>query len=358
MIPVAALFSLIPRSKSIWVFGSWRGLKKNDNTHYLFNYILNSERNIKPIWITKNREITGTNIYYHNSIQAIWYSLRAKVVFVTHDRDDVNSVLSAGSTFISLTHGIPLKKIGLDASYQRFSYVTGLFDKYIRGNLPSKKQPDYIFVGNYASIERFSSATGLNREKILCTGYPRWEDLLGQTSNLSEQKKKILYAPTHRQNGNKEFKPFELDGFNIFIKTILNMEYEFIFKPHPSLKYSIPEKYKDLITVPVDKTIDANFYLKEADFLLTDYSSIIYDFCVLRRPIISFVFDLEEYSKADAGLYDDYDVLVPGPIAKSWEQVLDYIVNPKINQKFLDENYPMDLSEISKNIVHKTCELI
>jgi len=358
MIPITIIFQLIPRSKKIWLFGSWRGLKKNDNTHYLFNYILKYEKSIKPIWITKNKDIKGENIYYHNSIKGIWYSLRAKVAFVTHDRDDINSILSYGAIFISLTHGIPLKKIGLDANYQRFSSFTNIFDKYIRNNLPSKKSSDYIFVGNFASVERFSSATRLNKDKIICMGYSRWEGLLENNNTLPKENKKILYAPTHRENGNKVFKPFDLEGFDVFIAAIRQMNYEFIFKPHPSLKYSIPDKYKNVINIPVDKTIDANFYLKNADILITDYSSILYDYCILARPIISFVFDLEEYSSKDAGLYDDYKNLVPGPICIEWSEVLNFVINPHVNYDFFNKNYPMDLSQISKNIVEKTRELI
>lgn len=355
LIPYCFFISLIPRNKKIWVFGEWHGMKKADNSHYLYEFVLKNEKNIKPIWITKNKKIRGENIYYYNSLKGIYYSFRAKLTFITHDLDDVNYIYSSGSIVVNLTHGIPLKKIGKDVSYLRFGKLTKIFDKYIRDKLPSKKKPNYIFSGNYMSIKNFASAYDVDVKNVFALGYPRWEDLI---NNKTETKNIILYAPTHRKNGDVIFKPFEIEGFKYFMKKIKELNYEFVFKPHPSLNYEISDEIKLLYGNFCSQSFSTNYYLVNSAILITDYSSILYDYAVLRRPIISLIHDLEEYLNEDAGLYDHYENLVPGPLCNNWIEIANKIGDLNISNKFIRENYNFDYNNPSKNIVKKVMEII
>ena len=355
VIPFVYILKLLPRNSSIWVFGEWHGKSKKDNSHYLFNYIIEHEKSIQPIWITDSN-ISGKNIYKKNSFKGIYYSLRAKVVFITHDIDDVNFLWTSGAIIINLTHGIPLKKIGKDVGYKRFGILTSFFDKYIRDLLPSKKKPDYIFSGNSMSIKNFSTAYGVDVKKIFALGYPRWD---GLDENIIQYNEKfILYAPTHRKNGNSTFDPFSINGFENFMKKCQKLGYKFIFKPHPSLNYIIPEEIVSKYDNFYCDSADTNHLLSLAEILITDYSSILYDYMILKRPVISLVHDIDSYINEDAGLYGDYVDLVPGPIFVDWNEIAGNIEFVKFSEDFFKSNYDFDYSNPCINIFNKTREII
>ena len=119
-VPIYWLSFLVPRTSNIWVFGAWHGNQFNDNTSYLFEHILNTEQNIKAVWLTKNNHLIhelrqkGYCIYHKNSIQGFWYGSRAGVTFINCGYDDVNKYCISRSFIVQFWHGIPLKRIKND----------------------------------------------------------------------------------------------------------------------------------------------------------------------------------------------------------------------------------------------------
>ena len=118
--PFYLISLLIPRSLNIWVFGAWFGNQFNDNTAYLFKYVLCNQSNVKAVWLTKNSQIIkdlrkkGYPIYHKNSIKGFWYGSRAGATFINCGYDDVNKYCIKQSLIVQLWHGIPLKKIKSD----------------------------------------------------------------------------------------------------------------------------------------------------------------------------------------------------------------------------------------------------
>ncbi len=86
---------LVPKDDKVWLFGSWNGQRYADQSKYLFEYIVKNHTDIRAIWLTRNQMVydklkeKGCEVYLLYSIPAIWYSMRAKVLFVsqhtTHD---------------------------------------------------------------------------------------------------------------------------------------------------------------------------------------------------------------------------------------------------------------------------------
>lgn len=159
------------------------------------------------------------------------------------------------------------------------------------------------------------------KERIYET-YPEWKD-----------KEIILYAPTFRdKTGDRtHFQP-ELDFKKLSKK--LRKNQIFVIAPHPVMKNTIvKENFNNIYEIRDIHTLDLMFV---SDLLVTDYSSVIFEYALLRKPIIFFCYDLELY---DRGFYLPYDESLPGKIAESQEKLIEYLIAD--NRNNLGETYDM-----------------
>ena len=181
-----------------------------------------------------------------------------------------------------------------------------------------------------------------------------------------KNKKVILFAPTYRGTSLREsyYNYEQLDIEKIY-NELKYEDYIFIFKWHPGLYYKMQknnecpydfEKYKDFYFDFSDKR-DVNDLLLITDILITDYSSIIFDYALLNKPVVYFVYDYEEYSK-DRGLYFDFDEYVYGEISKNSVELINQIKSAKVieteRRKFINKFMSACDGEATK----KTCEWI
>ena len=149
----------------------------------------------------------------------------------------------------------------------------------------------------------------------------------------AKNKKLILYAPTYRGVDPNRETPNELD-----IKKFadaLSDDYILIFKHHQTVKNvpEIPEEYRDKFAYDMTRGrgLDINELMVVSDICITDYSSVAFEFSLFERPLLFYVFDLEEYID-DRGLYYDFNEVTPGPLCKTNEEMIDYI-------KHIDERF-------------------
>ena len=162
----------------------------------------------------------------------------------------------------------------------------------------------------------------------------------------------ITYLPTFRDNiGDKidlfsDFN-FDIEKWNEILcknKIVLNIKMHPVNKP----KDELIEKYKSLNSISFMEEVDVAEILPNTDILITDYSSVFFDFLLTNRPIIFAPFDYEKYITKDRELYYDYDEVTPGPKCKNWEEVLEWIVKFKENPNLFKEE-----REEVKNRFHK-----
>jgi len=138
-------------------------------------------------------------------------------------------------------------------------------------------------------------------------------------------KKVILYAPTFRGRVKEAVSPDKLDS--AAFAEAFGEEYVLVFKHHPFVKNPpvIPPEYNRFAydatkTVPIDKLLCC------ADICISDYSSLVFEYSLFERPMIFFAYDLEEYFDW-RGFYYDFNELAPGLIAKTNEEMINYIRN-------------------------------
>ncbi len=337
------------KDHNIWVFGAIRGTKYMDNAKYLFEYV-NKHTEIQAIWISKNQEVVddlnskGFNAFYEYTSEAKYYARRAKVAVVTHRGNRKKADLpmhtfSKQTKIIQLWHGIPLKKVAFDDKVFSFKHNENSLKWKLKVFLKNTlfpflnyvNEPSLILALSKETQDIFSKAFRTSKDKVLITGYPRNDILL---KNISTEKKefenkKIIYMPTFRGSVNSNFDLFVQYGFDVDkLDTFLskeNMTLEIKLHPFNQPSDDLLKKLaasENIFFLDHDAIYEI---ISEYDMLITDYSSIYFDYLLLDRPIIFAPFDKESYLEKDREFYFDYEEVTPGPKAMNWEEVMQQL---------------------------------
>ena len=166
-------------------------------------------------------------------------------------------------------------------------------------------------------------------------------------------KKLILYAPTFRDSEVDEPK-LHLD-LEMLVKE-LPKEYCLGLRLHPFVaeRFHLEKEYEGKI-IDFSSYYNLNTLLMATDLLITDYSSIIFEYCVFRRPMIFFAYDLEEFSDHGRGFYRDYEEYVPGPVVKTTKEILTVIQEKDWRseklQEFFKDSYAYADGKSAKRVV-------
>lgn len=211
------------------------------------------------------------------------------------------------------------------------------------------RQYRYGVAGSKNIAHFFSEVWGINDENVLPTGMPRMDEFQDpeyrkkKTAELYEQfpickgKKVILYAPTYRgKNNSNAYYPYELIDFEKLYQ-LCGDEYVVLFKMHPWVieDIQIDEKYRDKFQdVKTYPNINDLFYL--TDLLITDYSSNIYEYSLMRKPMLFFAFDKIQYSFS-RGFHRAYEESAPGKVCYTFEEVLKAIETKDFEYEKVEE---------------------
>ncbi|WEG13144.1 CDP-glycerol glycerophosphotransferase family protein [Pullulanibacillus sp. KACC 23026] len=211
----------------------------------------------------------------------------------------------------------------------------------------SKNHRNYTkaIVSSKSVAKYYAEGFGISEDKIIPTGIPRTdvffdrsyqnqvrEDLYKHYPFL-KGKKVITFAPTFRGNGQQSAHyPMEvLDLGKLY--HALKDEYVFLFKIHPFVKndFSIPYEYSDFF-YDFSEYREINDLLFVTDILITDYSSVCFEFALLNRPMIFYAYDVEEYvEKRD--FYYDYHKFIPGTLTRSTDDLIQVIHEERFNMQ-------------------------
>ncbi|QST02826.1 CDP-glycerol glycerophosphotransferase family protein (plasmid) [Pontibacillus sp. ALD_SL1] len=204
---------------------------------------------------------------------------------------------------------------------------------------------DYVAVGSEHMGDIFSKSFGIPPSRMLHIGVPRTdffhqEEKHGEIIEEVNQKypelkgkKVILYAPTFRDHEQHKKTPYPLDLERM--KDVLGDEYVLLLKCHPIVTYHIDHKLSDFV-ISANAYRDINHLLLVTDVLITDYSSIPFEFSFLKRPMIFYPYDLESYEK-ERGIQEDYEALVPGPVAHSTEDIIKMVQTKTYNEEEMEK---------------------
>lgn len=232
------------------------------------------------------------------------------------------------------------------------------------------RQYDYGIAGSKHIAHFFSEVFGINTEQILPTGMPRMDEYLDNSYReatekkllskypIIKDKKVILFAPTYR--GTNRFTatyPYELIDFDKLYE-LCGDDTVVLFKMHPwvSEPVPIPKKYKDRFA-DVNKYPNINDLFYVTDLLITDYSSNIFEYSLMRKPILFFAFDEIQYSFS-RGFHRDYGESAPGKICYTFDEVLESIKNKDFQYEKVQEYVDLHFDHIDSNASDRVIDWI
>ena len=332
--PLYWVSSCMPTSSNIWIFGAWFGEKYADNSKYLFEYVNQSHSEIRAIWFSTNKNVIrflnqkGYEAYYTYSWRGYYLGAIAKFVFLSSAFTDVNQYVCSTkrTTIIQLWHGTPLKKIHFDDKFNTFLNPTGI--NHIIKSIKEWIFPflgrdyDYMVSSSELVSNCYHSAFRINKKKILLTGYPRNDVFFNKINN--GDKPSIVYMPTHRNEGEFDVTSFFSNHLESINDKLSQQDITLYIKLHYyHLNNCNINNLSNIIYIN-DKAIDQDIYtiINNFDILITDYSSIYFDYLLSNKPIIFAPFDLEEYTRKDRELYFNYNDVTAGPKCQNWDEVI------------------------------------
>ena len=252
----------------------------------------------------------------------------------------VNSIIDEGvskkkgQVYVQCWHGTPLKRLRYDIEVNGNSLNT-VSEIRRRNDLDAVKF-DYFLSPSKFCTKVFTSAFNLKKlgkENIIIEeGYPRNDSLFNRTNKqiddikkklgIPKNKKVLFYLPTFRDNQHNSSLGYtyklEIDFDSL--KKKFSKDYIILFRPHYFIANKIDlTKYKGFV-YNVSKYDEINDLYLVSDIILTDYSSVFFDFANLKRPMLFYMYDLDLYKGSLRDFYISLDEL-PGPIAKTQEEL-------------------------------------
>lgn len=355
------LFSyLIPRSKRKWVLGYKVGF--TDNTKYLYRYLCKYEKTIIPIWISSNKsEIyllreSGIRTYYRWGLCGLYHCLTSYYYVFSSHLSDINYWTSGGCFAVNLWHGVGIKKIEFETTVGIDSkiYVNNLFNRILFPYLFRK--PDLFLSTSVFMSKHFSKCFQMDIRKCINLGYPRCElfffskklinkyveeyESIGvnlMIKGMREFSHVIIYMPTFRDDQSDFIlaSGINLDILNNFLQKRNEL---FLFKLHPATIISnISSSFSNIRFL--DKDQDVYPILPFTDLLITDYSSIYYDYLLLNKGVILFPFDYETYISQCRDLAFDFDDYTPGIRVYSFGSLMEILSDWNYNRGLTTEQY-------------------
>ena len=342
-------YSNISVDNKLIVFESFTGLKYADSPKAIYEYMLNSSKyeDYHFIWTIRGTVIDdyqflenndrttviqyGTENYYRTFATAGYWISNSRIVNALVPRD--------GQVYVQCWHGTPLKRLAYDIEVSGQNDLHDKDDLLKLYSIDASKYTHMISPSAFCT-EKFTSAFNLKalgkQDIFIEEGYPRNDFLNNFTAddvdrvrnalNIPSDKKIILYAPTWRDNqhvsgtGYVFENPIDFDK----MRELFADEYVVVFRPHYFIANEFDfAKYEGFV-------FDAALYPEIndlyiiADVLITDYSSVFFDYSILRRPILFYMYDLEQYQDTIRGFYISLDDL-PGPIVVKEDDLFDKI---------------------------------
>lgn len=338
------IVNILPVNKKLVFFECFLGQSYGDSPKYIYEEMLKRrwDKSYTIIWALKPEKMDTQIPGKHKKVNYLgfkyfYYMLRSKYI-VNNSRFPYFVTVNPRSVFMQTWHGTPLKRLGLDQEEVYMPNTTT--QRYKMNILRSSSEWDYMISQNSFSSERFCSAFGVDSDKIIEIGYPR-DDILSlgtvekdariksikQSLNIPLDKKVLLYAPTFRDddtNGKKyrHTLPFDINNF----ADEIGDEYVVVLRLHYLISQTLGENTKHPRVVDASNYNDITQLYLISDVMVTDYSSVMFDFSITRRPMLFYMYDIVNYRDKLRGFYFEIDTL-PGPIISSYFDFVEAVKN-------------------------------
>ncbi|OIK11445.1 CDP-glycerol--glycerophosphate glycerophosphotransferase [Bacillus sp. MUM 13] len=347
------LGTILPADKKLIVFESFLGKQYSCNPRAIYEYLQKTHPEYKMYWsadkkYTANFEREGVPYLRRFSVEWMFKMTRASY-WVSNSRMPLWIPKPKHTTYLQTWHGTPLKKLAAD---MKEVYMPGTDTESYKQNFHQESSKwDYLISPNPYSSEIFSRAFAVDPGKVIETGYPRNDVLYNENNSASisslkkkmgipDDKKVILYAPTWRDD---EF--YSKGRYKFSLKLDLNemreklgSEYVILLRLHYLISENLELSDFEGFAYDFSNYGDISHLYLISDMLITDYSSVFFDYANLKRPMLFFVYDIENYRDRLRGFYFDFEASAPGPLVKRTDEVIREIKAQEEKGFVPDEN--------------------
>ena len=369
---------LFPVNKKVLVFESNAGRNYTGNPRFIYEEMVRQglDKEYRIYYVFDHPEyvrIPGRARKIKRMRFLYYYAFAVAGTWVCDLRLPNELVKRKGCTYIQTWHGTPLKKLALDMTQVHIEGEEDL-ETYQENFRKNAKTWDYLISQNPFSTKVFRRAFDYHK-KILEIGYPRNDVLFVKNKKRAAEKikkrlgipvdkKLMLYAPTwrddeyYREGEYKFSSPLDYQK----LKENFGGEYCMIAKYHYLVKDPIDWSEYQGFLYPCDMSYDISYLYLAADLLITDYSSVMFDYSILDRPMFFFAYDLKKYEGVLRGFYFDFLKEAPGPVVETTDDLIAAIKD--YDRKEYEERIeafhkkfnPADDGKAAKKVVQLICK--
>lgn len=363
------VFVLAPVNPRLAVFASYWYRGYSGNPRAIYEALIATEgHRVKAVWVVAGqyRDVMPDHVPHVVEGTLRYYWALARAQYLVNDVNFPNFMVKRRrSVHVQTHHGTPLKTMGLDLARRPTAAETmdfeALIDRCDRWDYSISSNPlssevwKRVYPGTWENLE-----VGYPRNDRLRNHGPDEPTLVRQELGVPEARTTILYAPTHREY-RRGFEP----NINLtrFCRALPD-EYLMLVRAHYFYEAEPPEELLALeregLAIDVSRYPDVERLCLASDVLLTDYSSIMFDYANLERPIVVYADDWETYRRV-RGTYFDLMATPPGPVATTHDELLDVFRNHsfdtekagRLRAQFRQRFCPWDDGQASERVVRR-----
>ncbi|MCT8140331.1 CDP-glycerol glycerophosphotransferase family protein [Anaerobacillus sp. CMMVII] len=327
--------SLMPRKKKTIVFESFLGKQYSCNPRAMYEYVIEHYPDYDCYWSYDPvyvKQFQGYDLKLIRRFSVSWLlTLSRAKYWVSNSRLPLWIPKPPKTIYLQTWHGTPLKKLGVDIEEV---HMPGTTTAAYKQNFTSEASRwDMLLSPNAYSSAIFKRAFHFEKEMIE-SGYPRNDYLYNHSLmdlssirnklNIPVGKKVILYAPTWRDNDYHAKGKYKF-SLKLDLKKLqqeVGDDYVIVLRLHYLISDNLDLSEFEGFAINASTYSDIRDLYVIADLLITDYSSVFFDYANLNRPMIFFVYDIDTYRDQLRGFYFDFEREAPGPLVKDTEAVI------------------------------------
>ena len=337
----------IPRSPKRVTCGGWSGTRFCDNSKAMYLFLCENKETLglgRVTWFTRDKVLLsqlrrdGYDAELIGTLPAFRKCARAKYQFVDVCGGDTERFFSQKAVRVNLWHGMPFKRFGYLCDF-----ASGDIAGAVKANMSHRELGNWNYFYSLTMSENIGKinmqAFGINEKHCVKGPYPRIAYLKGeighylldsekQTATKLERLRKsgkrvVAYLPTFRDS--KEINAVTVKTVDTLLRWAQENNCCILTKMHAASSERLCGEHELLVNIPSEG--DVYNFLGEADVLISDYSSVPFDFMPLGRPLIYYCFDYEYYKNSDRGFMMDFEKNTPGDVVFDESALLESVKN-------------------------------
>ncbi len=345
--------------EKLFVFEVYQGRQYTCSPRAIYEELLKKEakEGFRFIWVFREPQnypelakIPGTSLVKLGS-PAYYRAFARARYWIVNSRTRHCLVPGKDQIFVNTWHGTPFKRIGCDIMVDGSNNMVSLNDMKKDYRKEGKRVTYFLSPSRFYS-EKIASAFSLKgkaeKQKIVESGYPRNDRLftiqadeierIKEKLGIEKSKKVILYAPTFRDNQHTGSGLAFTLGFSPenFVRAFGD-DYVMLFRTHYFVTEHLNLQALKPAVIDVTQYDEINELYAVSDMLITDYSSVFFDYANMRKPMLFFMYDIEEYRDNLRDFYLEPEEL-PGEIVRTEEELFAAIPRTAVKAE-LSANY-------------------